>query len=95
MKMAIGHSDDINSEDATASILEQCRQQLSGQVPAAGMLFAGVGYEHELILATIQDAWPGLSLIGCTTDGEFSTVQGYSNNSIVLSLFYGSGLRRG
>jgi hypothetical protein len=95
MKMAIGHSDDIDSRDAMTSILEQCLQQLSGETPVAGLLFAGIGYEHELILAAIQDVWPGLPLIGCTTDGEFSTVQGYSNESVVLSLFYGPGIEAG
>jgi hypothetical protein len=92
MNMAIGHSDDIDSIDAATALIQQCRQQLSGQVPVAGLLFAGIGYEHGLILAAIQDAWPDLPLIGCTTDGEFSTVQGYSNDSVVLSLFWGPGL---
>lgn len=95
MKMVIGHSDEIGSHDAVASILEQCKEGLLGQLPAAGLLFAGIGYEHGLILAAIQDAWPGLPLIGCTTDGEFSSLQGYSNDSLVLTLFYGSGIEAG
>jgi hypothetical protein len=95
MNMAIGHSDEVGSGDAIATILEQCRQQLSGEVPTAGILFAGIGYKHDLILAAIQDTWPGLPLIGCTTDGEFSSRQGYSNDSLVLSLFYGPGFEAG
>jgi len=92
MKMATGHSDDIDSADAASAVLQQCQQQLAGQTPVAGLLFAGIGYQHTLILAAIQDAWPGLPLIGCTTDGEFSSAGGYAHDSVVLSLFYGAGL---
>ena len=33
--------------------------------------------------------WPGLPLIGCTTDGEVSSEQGYTEDSLLLVLFVG------
>ena len=66
----VAQSDDIDSAGALEEILEQCRDKLGDRTPKAGLLFAGIDLDHEAILAGIDDAWPGLELIGCTTDGE-------------------------
>ena len=38
--MAVGHSDDVDSADAVAAVIEQCRAGLHGLSPQAGILFA-------------------------------------------------------
>ncbi|NJR66826.1 MAG: translation initiation factor IF-1 [Leptolyngbyaceae cyanobacterium CRU_2_3] len=42
--------------------------------PQAGILFAAIDFDHELILRRIQQAFPGIALIGGTTNGEISSV---------------------
>lgn len=86
-KAIVGHSTDVDSEDAIAEILEQCQFQLGHQLPQAGLLFAAMGFDYGLILARIQTAFPGIQLIGCTTDGEISSVHGFQEDSISLMLF--------
>ena len=88
--MIIAHSDAIDSTEATVQILAASQEQLAGLAPVGALLFAGIGYQHELILAGIQQTWPGLPLIGCTTDGEFSAQGGYHNDSVLLVLFGGA-----
>ncbi len=86
-KAIVGHSTDIDSEDAIAEILDQCHAQLDNQLPQAGILFAAVDFNYGMILARIQTVFPGIQLIGCTTDGEISSEQGFQEDSITLTLF--------
>jgi len=84
---ASGHSDDIDSLSAFAEIREQCEAALKGQSPQAGILFAGIDFEHQLLLDAINETWPGIELIGCTSDGEISSCLGFREDSISLLLF--------
>ena len=86
-EVVVGHSNDIDSDDAIAEILEQCIQQLDGQPPQAGILFSAIDFEHPLILDRIQAAFPDMPLIGCSTDGEVSSVLGCEEDSLSLALF--------
>ncbi len=83
----VGHSEDIDTEGAMEEIVGQCRQKLGDRVPGAGLVFAAIDHEHDLMLARIDDAWPGLELVGCTTEGEFSSELGFREDSITLVLF--------
>lgn len=87
-KAVVGHSTDVDSEDAIAEIIAQCNSQLSNQAPQAGILLAAIDFDYELILNQIQSAFPGIQLIGCTTDGELSSVYGFQEDSITLILFW-------
>ncbi len=87
LKVVVGHSEDPNSKDAIIEVLEQCLSDLAGAVPQAGILFAAIGFEHRLILQAIQDQFPDLELIGCTTDGEMSSRLGFQQDSLTLMLF--------
>ena len=69
----LGHSTDVDSEDAIQDIIEQCKDQLADEPPQAGILLAAVDFEYSLILDRIQTAFPDIQLIGCTTDGEMSS----------------------
>ena len=84
----MGHSDDIDSKDAITAVLADCQNQLQGKAPQAGILLAGFTYDHQLILDEIQKAFPDLELIGCTTDGEMSSVLGYAEESVQLLLLH-------
>ncbi len=83
----VAHSEDIDTEGALDEILEQCRRKLGDRRPKAGLLFSAFDLEHDQILEGIDEAWPGLELIGCTTDGEISSELGYREDSITLVLF--------
>ncbi|HNY12593.1 MAG TPA: FIST N-terminal domain-containing protein [Candidatus Wallbacteria bacterium] len=86
-KVAIGHSEQIDSADAAAEIFEQCDEKLGGEKPCAGVLFAAISHEHRLILDKILEKYPGIELIGCSSDGEMSTSGCFSEDSMILTLF--------
>ena len=80
------HSEDIDTEGVLDELLEQCREDLGGRSPQAGILFCSIDLEHEQLVEGIDDAWPGIALIGCTTDGEFSSRLGFRDDSAALIL---------
>jgi hypothetical protein len=84
--VAVAHSDDIDTEDAAAELLAACEQRLDGHVPQAGLLFAGAEYDHQVLVDRIMARFPGLKLIGCTTDGEMSSAHGFTEDAITLAL---------
>ncbi len=86
LKTAIAHSLELDSQDAVKEVLEQCHEQLGDLMPQAGILFTGIDHDFELILNKINEEYPGVELIGCTTDGELSSVHGYTDDSITLML---------
>jgi hypothetical protein len=86
-KAVVGHSNDPDSLSAVEEILQQCTTSLTGDIPQAGILFAAIDFEHSLILQRINEAFPGIELIGGTTDGEISSVLEFQQDSIVLMLF--------
>jgi hypothetical protein len=86
-KAHIGHSEDPDSRSAIAEVLKQCRQSLAADIPQAGILFAALDFDHALILEQIQKAFPGIELVGCTTNGEMSSVLGFREDSLILMVF--------
>ena len=85
-KIAIGHSDDVDSIDAISEVLNQCKRELGSDKPKAGILFSAIDYDHDKILKFISKKYPKLKLIGCTTDGEISSILGFKDDSITLLL---------
>lgn len=83
----VGHSEDIDADGALEELTGQCRAELGDRTPKAGILFAAIDMDHDLILQGVCDAWPGIELIGCTTDGEMSSQLGFREDSIALLLF--------
>src|SRR5262245_52468196 len=83
----VGHSDDIDSDGALEELIDQCTAALGDRSPQAGMMFAGHEMDHAVLLGGVCDAWPGIELIGCTTDGELSSQLGFRQDSVVLVLF--------
>ncbi len=87
LKVVVGHSDDPSSKDAVLEAIEQCLSALNGATPQAGILFVGIDFEYALILQEIHRVFPSIELIGCTTDGEMSSVMGFQQDSLTLMLF--------
>lgn len=90
LKIAVGHSNDPDSIEAIREVLTQCQDTLRGECPVAGILFAAVDFNHQLILDTIAAEFPDLDLIGGTTDGEMSSILGFQQDSLTLMLFCSS-----
>jgi hypothetical protein len=86
-KVVVGHSDDPDSQGAVEEVLEQCLSSLAGDLPKAGLLFAAINFDHALILQEINQVFPDLELVGCTTDGEISSLLGFQQDSLTLTLF--------
>ncbi|MEH2348149.1 MAG: FIST N-terminal domain-containing protein [Nostoc sp.] len=86
-KTVVGHSNDPDSLSAVEEVIQQCVGSLTGDIPKAGVLFCAIDFEHSLILQQIYQAFPGIELIGGTTDGEISSVLEFQQDSITLMLF--------
>lgn len=83
----VAHSEDIDADGVLEELLEQCREDLGDRIPQAGILFCSIDLVHDQIVQGIDDVWPGIALIGCTTDGEFSSRLGFRDDSATLMLF--------
>ena len=88
LKIAVGHSEDVDTLIAVETVIDQCRRQLGNLEPQAGIVFAGIDYEHRKILTEIHTRYPRLELVGCTTAGELSSISGNSDDSIGLVLLH-------
>jgi serine phosphatase RsbU (regulator of sigma subunit) len=87
VRVVVGQAEDIDTHDAVKSVIRQCRIQLDGHTPRAAVLMAGIEYDHSRVLAHVQRAFPDLPLVGCTTAGEMASAGGFSDDSLVLTLF--------
>ncbi|MGD9083735.1 MAG: SpoIIE family protein phosphatase [Desulfobacterales bacterium] len=85
---SLGQAEAFDTQNAVERAIKQCQQQLEGHAPQAGIVFAGINFDHRLMLDEINTHFPGLALIGCTTSGEFSSSYGFSDDSIALMVFY-------
>jgi hypothetical protein len=87
LKMAVGHSDDVDPSDAIAAVIDQCRASLDGLLPQAGILFAAFDSFDQSVVDAVLEAFPGVQIVGGTSAAEVSSVNGYQEDSITLSLF--------
>ena len=87
LKVAIAHSLELDTKDAIEDVLKQCQTQLGDRKPQVGILFTHNECDFQLVLDKIYDTYPGLELIGGTTEAEISSIHGYADDSIVLTLF--------
>ena len=87
IRVGLGQAEHIDTRTAVESAISQCRQNLGGAHPQAGIVFAGVNFDHRLMLDEIRSRFPGINVIGCTTAGEFSSSYGFSDDSIILMVF--------
>lgn len=85
--MAVGHSDDVDPDDAIAAAIEQCRSELGGLSPQAAILVAAYESFHPTILDAVQRAFPGTAIVGVTSAAEISSIGGYQEDSVSLTAF--------
>ncbi len=92
MRAVIAQSQAVDTKAAVADLLSQSRQRLAGTKPKGALLFASTDYDHTLLLTAIQAEWPGLPLIGGSSDGEVSSLAGFAHDSVLLTLLVGDDL---
>ncbi len=88
LMVGVGQAEGINSERVILQVIEQARKALGDFVPQAGIFYASAEFDQPVMLKEILRCFPHLSLIGCTTAGEFSSSCGFSEVSASLVLFY-------
>ena len=86
-RMAVGHSDDIDLQDALTAVLDECDAALAGATPRAGLVLASWDTDHQAVVDRIRGRYPGIELAGTTSVAEMSSVLGFSEDSIALALF--------
>lgn len=86
-KAVVGQTEGTDTRKVSQTVIEQCKAQLNGICPTAGILFAADHYDHALAVKEIAAAFPGLELAGCTSSGEMSSAMGFSQDSMCLMLF--------
>src|SRR3979409_583520 len=89
MRACVVHSQDVDSVDAVAELIAGAKVELGASLPRVAMLFAGIDHDFAIVLEQINAQWPGIALIGCTTDGEMSSHILFAEDSLVLVLLSG------
>jgi hypothetical protein len=87
LRMAVGHSDDVDAADAIAIAIDQCRAQLDGLAPQAGFLVAAFDSFDPSLVVAVRNAFPGCAVMGSTSSAEMSSTSGYLEDSVSLALF--------
>jgi hypothetical protein len=86
-KMAVGHSDELDTELAAEELLAQCAEALAGAQAKAGILLASHELEGDELLSFIRAAHPDIELIGCTTLAPISSAAPLTEGGATLTLF--------
>lgn len=84
LKLAVGQCAGTDGVVATQAALAQCRAQLGDAVPQAVMAVAAGEFDLAQVGATVQQAWPGVLVVGCTSAGDFSSRHGFDEDSVML-----------
>ncbi len=87
LTMAVGHSDDIDAAEAIAIAIGQCRAQLGGITPQAGVLVAAFDSFGPSLVAAVREAFPGVALMGSTSSAEMTSTSGFLEDSVSLAMF--------
>jgi hypothetical protein len=87
LTMAVGQSDDVEPAAAIREAIAQARAQLGGLTPTAGLLFAAFETFDPVLARTVEAEFPGVQLIGATSSAQMSSVAGYLEDSVALTLF--------
>lgn len=85
---AISVSDELDPIEATAAVIKECRKQMATIAAQVGIVVTScMDADFYRMLGEIKAAFPDIKLIGCTTDGEISPNEGFSEDSVALLLF--------
>ena len=92
MRLAIAHSVSFEANEAAQSLIQQLDHQLGGETPQAGLLFAAIDLEHQLLLRELTDRYR-IPFIGCTTDGEMTSSGEFQEDSCCVGIFAGDDMK--
>ncbi len=87
LAVGLGQSEGTDTKSVVEQAIDDCKQQLQGSRPQAGIVFAGPYFDHSLMLDIINDTFPEIGLVGCSTSGNFSSFHGVSEDAVTLILF--------
>jgi class 3 adenylate cyclase len=87
LKIALGHAEEIDTRTGVRMVIEQAQRQLGSVHADAGIVLAGIEFDHRAMLEEVLSAFPGVGIVGCTTAGDFSSSMGLSEYTISLMLF--------
>jgi hypothetical protein len=86
-RMAVGHSDDVDLASALETVFAQCDTGLAGAIPKAGLLVSAWGADHQYAIDKVRARYPDIELAGSSSAGEMSSVLGFREDSVALTLF--------
>ena len=86
-RMAVGHSDDVDPDDAIATAIDQCRSGLGGLSPRAIVVVASFPSFRPTMLAAVSAAFPGAAIVGATSAAEISSAEGFREDSVSVTAF--------
>ncbi len=58
LSAVVGHSEETDAHAVAEEVLEQCRARLGSTPARAGLLFAGIDFDHQVLLDAINRACP-------------------------------------
>ncbi len=88
IKVGLGQAEGFDTLKAIDTAIAKSKRPLEGYQPQAGIVFTGMNFDHRKMLDEINHSFPQIELVGCTTAGEFSSNFGFSDDSIILMVFY-------
>ena len=86
LQVGLGQAEGVDTRTIVERAIDDCAGQLAGAPPQAGIVFSGPHLDHGLMLEIINDGFPGIALVGCSTAGNFSSFQGVSDDGLTLPL---------
>jgi len=84
LKAAVGHSDDIDDDDAAHDVMTACETQLAGARPIAALVFAGSTKDPTILLEAIATRYPNLPVCGTTARAELSSSIAHAEDSFAV-----------
>jgi len=92
IRMAVGHSDDVDLESALETVFAECDAGLAGATPKAGLLMGASEVDHRALIDAVHARYPGIELAGSSSAGEMSSSLGFREDSVELALFAADGI---
>lgn len=87
LEVYVAQSEDTYARAAIAEIFAMLNKYLKNKRPSAGILFCSPELDLSYVVSEIRNKYPDMELAGCTTDGEFSSELGFTDDSVVLMVF--------
>ena len=96
LRMVTGHAQAPDAADAAREAVMACREGLGGDVPGVGILYTSyMDADFARLLDVVAGTFGDMPLLGCTTDGEFSSSLGFAEESLLLGVLSAERLRFG